>query len=398
MNEARIRRVPLWEFAKPVRRGIEIKAGEEYRTLGCRLYGQGVYQRQTKLGSEIKAKRMFLVEEDDLVINRIWAQKGSAGIVPPKVSGSIASQDFPTFVLDRTKVIPSYIAWYLKTEDFWEECRRHSHGTSGRQRVSPKEIPNITFPLCEIEEQRQIVSKIESATSKIEQMRTLKRETVEEAQELVQAKVFALFSDGKKKGWTEKVLGTYVVNDRYGTSERANDDPSGIPVLRMGNIQDGRIALQDLKYMHLSEKDRAALLLKKGDILVNRTNSAQLVGKCAVFDLDGDYVFASYLIRLRLDPACAEPRLVASYINSPAGRAYMLSERKQMTGQANVNATKLKALPIPLPSPEEQRRILLGLDFLQHKVEEVKKLQIETERAIDELIPSILARAYKGQL
>jgi type I restriction enzyme S subunit len=166
----------------------------------------------------------------------------------------------------------------------------------------------------------------------------------------------------------------------------------------MGNIQSGRLDLRDLRYLHLNDKDRAKLLLKKGDILVNRTNSAELVGKCAVFDLEGEYGFASYLIRLRLDKDRGEPRLVASYINSPTGRAYMFSERKQMTGQANVNATKLKALPIALPSLPEQRRIVAYLDALQTKVEALKHLQSQSSTELDALLPSILDKAFKGEL
>jgi type I restriction enzyme S subunit len=132
--------------------------------------------------------------------------------------------------------------------------------------------------------------------------------------------------------------------------------------------------------------------------LVNRTNSAELVGKCAVFEADGEFSFASYLIRLRLAPERAEPRLVASYINSPVGRAYMLSEKKQMTGQANVNSTTLKARPIELPSLSEQRRIVAELDDLQAKVDKLKRLQAGTAAELDALLPSIFDRAFKGEL
>jgi type I restriction enzyme S subunit len=153
-----------------------------------------------------------------------------------------------------------------------------------------------------------------------------------------------------------------------------------------------------LKYLHLDGKDQTKLLLAKGDILVNRTNSAELVGKCAVFDLDKKCGFASYLIRLRLDEARAEPGLVALYINSPAGRKYMFDERKQMTGQANVNAKKLKALPIALPSLSEQRRIIAFLDNLQVIVNRLKRLHSETAGELDAMLPSILGKAFKGEL
>ncbi|MEH1930035.1 N-6 DNA methylase [Nostoc sp.] len=177
-----------------------------------------------------------------------------------------------------------------------------------------------------------------------------------------------------------------------------NDDKLATPILRMGNIQKGCLDLRDLKYLHLNDKERERLLLKKGDILVNRTNSAELVGKCAVFEIEGEYAFASYIIRLRLDQNKAEPRLVAAYINSPSGRAYMFSERKQMTGQANVNAQKLKAMPISLPSLSEQRRIVAYLDELQIKGDTMKRMRERAMKELDALLPSILDKAFKGEL
>jgi type I restriction enzyme, S subunit len=156
--------------------------------------------------------------------------------------------------------------------------------------------------------------------------------------------------------------------------------------------------LRDLKYLHLSNSELANLHLATGDVLVNRTNSAELVGKCAVFDLEEEYVFASYLIRLRLDSTRIEPRLVALYLNSPSGRAYMQKEKTQMTGQANVNAKKLRAVPIALPSLSEQQLIVAYLDDLQAKVDSLKQLQTETAAELDALLPSVLDRAFKGKL
>jgi type I restriction enzyme S subunit len=194
------------------------------------------------------------------------------------------------------------------------------------------------------------------------------------------------------------MLGDHVIDDCYGTSEKTNDDVGGTPIFRMGNIQDGRLIPYPLKYLQTSPKERSKLILHDGDILVNRTNSAELVGKCAVFDLQGDYGFASYIIRLRLDQVRANPRLVAAYINSPIGRTYMFDERKQMTGQANVNATTLKRLPLPLPGVSVQARIMVELDALQAKVDAVKALQAETAAELDAMLPAILDKAFKGEL
>jgi len=166
----------------------------------------------------------------------------------------------------------------------------------------------------------------------------------------------------------------------------------------MGNIQAGRLDTATLKYLRLRDRDRKKWILQRGDILVNRTNSAELVGKCVVFDIEGEYGFASYIIRLRLDATRALPRLVAAYINSPIGRAYMFSERKQMTGQANINSQKLKALPIALPRLSEQERILGHLSELSTKLDALRRLQSETATKLDSLMPSVLSKAFRGEL
>jgi restriction endonuclease S subunit len=257
------------------------------------------------------------------------------------------------------------------------------------------DLPELPAPLSE---QRRVVARIEELAAQIEEARRLRQQSTEEADALVGQAIKSRFEQGSARGWRQGILGDYVTDTCYGTSEKTTDDDTGTPVLRMGNIQNGRLDLRDLRYLHIREKDRSKLLLKEGDIVVNRTNSAELVGKCAVFDVDGDYGFASYLIRLRLDLESAEPRLVACYINSPTGRAYMFAERKQMTGQANVNSRKLVALPISLPSLTEQRRIVAELGALQAEVDALKRLQAETAAELDALLPSILDKAFKGEL
>jgi type I restriction enzyme S subunit len=262
--------------------------------------------------------------------------------------------------------------------------------------LKEKDIANVEIPIPSLNEQQRIVTRIEGLGARIKDARDLRCQTLEETDVLVPQAIATVFSVGKKHGWIEGPLGDYVVDDCYGTSEKTTDDDSGTPVLGMANIQNGRLDLRRVKYLHLQDNDRAKLLLRKGDILVNRTNSAELVGKSAVFDLDGQYAFASYLIRLRLDASRADPRLVAAYINSPIGRAYMFNEKKQMTGQANVNATKLKALPINLPPLDEQRRIVAYVDHLQEQMDALKALQAETSMELDALMPSILDEAFRG--
>jgi type I restriction enzyme S subunit len=186
---------------------------------------------------------------------------------------------------------------------------------------------------------------------------------------------------------------------QYGTSEKANEDPSGIPVVRMGNIQDGTIDFTDLKYLPADTKDIAAYLLEAGDVLFNRTNSAELVGKTAVFrSHHPQAVFASYLIRVRVNSQLYDPNFLSWFINSVHGRRYIASVVSQQVGQANVNGTKLAMMPVPLPSLAEQQQIVSEIERRFSVADEVEKVVEQSLKQAERLRQSILKRAFEGRL
>jgi type I restriction enzyme S subunit len=166
----------------------------------------------------------------------------------------------------------------------------------------------------------------------------------------------------------------------------------------MGNIRDGRIDYTDLKYLPADHSDLANTLLKPGDILFNRTNSPELVGKCAVFSGHaGRFSFASYLVRLSPLPH-VNPTWLAAAINSPLGREYIASVRVQQVGQANVSAKKIGAMQIRVPPRELQDTLAAELE------RQIEGLDL-VSRAVDtnlargaRLRQSILAFAFTGRL
>ena len=163
-------------------------------------------------------------------------------------------------------------------------------------------------------------------------------------------------------GWEWKLVGEMVEQMQYGTSAKTSQDATGVLVLRMGNIQNGELVLDVLKYLPADHDEFPDLLLRDGDVLFNRTNSAELVGKTAVYRGNpAPCSCASYLIRARLLPAYV-PEFLAYYINSPFGRAWVSTVVSQQVGQANVNGTKLKALSVPVPGLEEQQKIVAEIE------------------------------------
>lgn len=149
---------------------------------------------------------------------------------------------------------------------------------------------------------------------------------------------------------------------QYGCSKRAEVEPVGVPILRMSNMQPEGWDLRDLKYVELTDRERDLWLLQREDILFNRTNSKELVGKCEVFREPGEWVFASYLMRLAVDSKRALPDFVSAYLSSPGGRAQIERESRQIIGMTNINAEEIRTLRIPLPDTNQQTVLLAQLD------------------------------------
>jgi type I restriction enzyme S subunit len=199
-------------------------------------------------------------------------------------------------------------------------------------------------------------------------------------------------------GWTWATVEQLSTMVQYGSSSKTNNDSSGVPVLRMGNIQDGKFGFTSLKYLPQNHDEFPNLLLKIGDLLFNRTNSAELVGKTAVFKGNlHPCSFASYLIRARMADGCL-PDFVGYFINSVFGRTWIAGCVSQQVGQANVNGTKLQALAIPLPPLAEQTRIVAEVERRLSVVDELESVVSANLQRASRLRQAVLQKAFAGNL
>jgi type I restriction enzyme S subunit len=168
--------VPLAQIAKPIARPVQVETGKAYRTIGVKWWGEGAYERQTIDGSETAAQTLSLVCEDDLIINKIWVRHGSTAIATKAVDGCAASNEFPTFKLDRDQVQPRWVHWLTKTKWFWDQCDALSMGTSGKNRIKPEKFLTISIPLPSLAEQQRLVERIDALATKIEEAKQLRGE------------------------------------------------------------------------------------------------------------------------------------------------------------------------------------------------------------------------------
>ena len=171
---------------------------------------------------------------------------------------------------------------------------------------------------------------------------------------------------------------------------KANTEHRGTPILRMNNVHEGVMRFGDIKHIELPSNERNRLLMREGDILFNRTNSKELVGKCAVFHSAEEYVYASYLIRVRTTEHIADPDYVAFVINGPIGRQQIDGLSRQIIGQANVNSQELRSLRIPLPPLSIQKQLVAEVTAAREHIAAeraaAEKLAADTAREVEEMI------------
>jgi len=173
------------------------------------------------------------------------------------------------------------------------------------------------------------------------------------------------------KHWQEARIADVVTDVKYGTSKSA-DEEGKYKYLRMNNLtDDGHLNLTDLKYINISDSELDKCIVHKGDILFNRTNSAELVGKTALFDLDEPMVIAGYIIRIRLKE-CLSPVFFNTFMNTPALKNKLHGMAKGAVNQANINAKELQSIEIVVPP------ISLQLDF-ENFIKQVDKSRLAGE-------------------
>lgn len=191
------------------------------------------------------------------------------------------------------------------------------------------------------------------------------------------------------------ILSDYVIETNYGTS--AKSTTSGIiPVLRMGNIQDGHIDWSDLVYTS-DPVEIKKYALKSGDVLFNRTNSPDLVGKTAIFNGEREAIFAGYLVRFR----CGQ-KLLPDYINyclnSPEGRDYCWRVKSDGVSQSNINAKKLLEFRFLLPQLTEQQEIIRRVNILFAFADRLVTRVQAAQKAVERVTPVLLSKAFRGEL
>ena len=261
-------------------------------------------------------------------------------------------------------------------------------------------LKDVRIPLPPLTEQKQIAEKLDKLFDQIETIKEASNKIPELLKNFRQ-QVLTYAVTGKLIESTPepRMLGELIDELKYGTSQKADYDIEGFPVLRIPNINNGEIDSSDLKYVPLDDKEYNQLALQEGDILVIRSNgSLSIVGQCAIVRKGCEnWVYAGYLIRIR----CTH-ELLPEYLNyifkSYQVRKQIVEKSHSMSGVNNFSADKIKQLEIAWYPVEVQKQIVDKLNSIFGKLNEIEKQYNTLCKKLDKLPQTLLCKAFKGEL
>ncbi|MDD6135408.1 MAG: restriction endonuclease subunit S [Selenomonadaceae bacterium] len=311
-----------------------------------------------------------------------------------------------TYVLDIEKSLSTeYVYYYFKYK--WVDYNNDKMYGSAIPYIRLGNLKEFPLPVPPVKEQNHIVSIIESFFAKLDEAKEKIQEVLDGA-DLRRAAILHQAFTGKL---TEKWRRENGVSDdsretsnvksicnslKYGTAKKSVQD-GDVAVLRMGNLQNGEIDWGSLVYSN-DQDDIEKYSLKDGDVLFNRTNSAELVGKTSIYRGERPAIYAGYLIKLDYK----RDKIIGDFfnymLNSPKAKEYCNKVKTDGVNQSNINAKKIGAFEFDVPTILEQQEIVRLLDNLLSREQSTVTACEEALTIIDTLKKSILARAFRGEL
>jgi type I restriction enzyme S subunit len=320
------------------------------------------------------------------------------GLVPIELDGALVTNDFPLFFVDEKRVVPAYLGWLCRTREFVDLCLRASEGTTNRVRLKEDKFLALEIPLPPLSEQRRIVARIDELAAHVQEARALRQQATEEAEAFFFSQIGNVFATLSEK-YEPRNFGSLAPHVTSGPRNWAKHyDNDGLRFYRAQDIGPAGKVLDDSKVFIVppeGEQGRTAMV-KHGDLMIVITGAT--VGRVNIFRQGLEPGFVSQHVAIcRLPQNKFDPEFALWGLRGPTGQAQLLGQRYGQ-GKPGLNLTNIRSLSLPVPPLPEQRRVVNELDALQAQVDALKRLHAETAAELDALMPSILDRAFKGEL
>lgn len=307
------------------------------RMLQIRDYSQG----DAKFIQYVKdTKKLHKCTKDDIMLSRY-------GYIGQAFIGLEGAYNVALVkVIKKAEIHTPYLLCYFQSYYFQHFLLSNVGARATIPGFNKDELENALIRIPEMCEQIEIASKI----TKVDELIGFHKQQLNVLDTLIKSRFIEMFGDPKlnPRKWDMVTIGDIATDVRYGTSRPATEGGK-YPYLRMNNLTyEGHLDLTDLKHIDIPDNEIEKCVVRNGDVLFNRTNSVELVGKTCVYNLDSDMIIAGYIIRVRIDDRVL-PVILSSYLNSTVMKEQLRSMAKGAVNQANINAQELRSISIYLP-------------------------------------------------
>ena len=272
-----------------------------------------------------------------------------------------------------------FLAYAFQGLDFQLQLKTIT-GTVAQPKFNKTNLKNLIIPIPPLDEQSRIVAELDLLTGIVDKQNA----QLKELDNLAQAIFYDMFGDPieNPKRWEVKKLGDVSTSVSYGTSSPSST-VGKYKYLRMNNITyEGFLDLTDLKYIDMDDAEFEKYSVREGDVLFNRTNSMDLIGKTTYIHNMEPMIIAGYIIRVRLVDSVL-PVYVSKFMNMPAMKKKLKGMAKGAVNQANINSKELKSIDIPLPSLALQQSFAEKIQSIEKQKETIRASIADTQKLLD---------------
>lgn len=310
----------------------------------------------------------------------------------------------------RSKIEPQYLFYFLRLQFLNGKFMGNSTQTTNIANINSTSLGETETPVPPLDEQKRIVDRIESLFTKLDEAKEKAQEVVDGFEDRRAAILQRAFSGELTAKWrtnrdvsdlweTKKLSDVAHLQTGLMKGKKFNGDTVFMPYLRVANVQDGYLDLNEVKTIEVSKANYERYLLRKGDVLFTEGGDYDKLGRGTVWNGEiPNCLHQNHIFVVRVDSNCLMSDFLSYQAGSQYGKKYFMSCAKQTTNLASINSTQLKNFPVMLPTLDEQQEIVRVLNIVLAKEKQAKEAAKAVLEQIDRQKKAILARAFRGEL
>lgn len=386
-------KVPLADVVNHRKEFIRIDDLTRYKRCRVQLHAKGVVLRDEVEGAVIKTKSQQVCRAQEFLVAEIDAKVGGFGMVPTELDGAVVSSHYFLFTPHPDKLLPEFLDYYSRTSAFRDQVT--ARGSTNYAAIRSAHVLGYSIPLPPLNEQRRIVDRIEFLAAKVSEAHAVRHRAASEIDLFRRTGFRTVIQSAQGETVRLETVCSQIIDCLHSNPIYSDD---GIPTLRSPDVGWGELFLSTSRKTSIEEYERRTRrgTLDPGDIVVVREGGG--TGKAGIIEEGQRASLGQRVMQLRPKQDCVLPRFLLYQWLSPMIQQDQIAHRMKGSASPHLNIGAIRQFSFILPPIEEQQRVIREIERLTGQVDAIRQAQTQTGTAMSALLPSILDRAFAGEL